>query len=372
MKALFLIIFFSTFILSQEDDNITIHTPDGQFRGATFKVFVNVDISQSQKPKLQLLPHGFTNTLLSCDEDNFCFEPYRIGRNHNMTITLDKITTNEKGTLLIFDIRKFEFNNLQAIRQVLPIITFNKIGSDSAATVQEVILIDNEEVYIANSFWVTAYTLLIVLAIMAFYFFISWRVKQKLKNILCGSHGRLSLSQTQIALWTVFIGAFVFAFGLIRLEVPAIPSSLIALMGISLATGSLMYVSSSSENKSSVADKDGNITTRQDEIAKKNNSFIPKKSWVNLISVFDKQVQGYRLSIAKAQMLFWTILSIFLFIVKSITSQVLWEVPWELVALMGISQSAYLFPSLKSAQQQKDAASTQPTVEQQTAETSKQ
>ncbi len=363
MKIFVLFVFLSTLIFPQ--DKIIFHTLDGQFRGAPFKVFVNVDITESQEPKLLLLPNDLTDTSANCRNNDFCFTPYIIGKNHNITLTLDETTTNETGTLLIFDIRKFKFEDFQAIKHVLPILTFNEATNDTSGTRQRSI-IENEEVYIANSKWVIAYTVLIVTAILIFYFLISWAVKQKLKNVLSGSHGRLSLSQTQIALWTIFIGAFVFAFGLIRLEIPTIPASLIALMGFSLATGSLRYISSSNTDEKSVADKNGNIETEQDKTALENNSFIPKKSWVNLISVYDQNAKGYRLSIAKAQMLFWTILSIFLFVVKSITSKVLWEVPWELVALMGISQGAYLLPNLTGTKSQTDAETTQQATGQQT------
>jgi hypothetical protein len=57
------------------------------------------------------------------------------------------------------------------------------------------------------------------------------------------------------------------------------------------------------------------------------------------------------LSIAKFQMLVWTIISLTLFVAKSFMNGEIWPVPWELVVLMGISQTSYLVPkywSLKS------------------------
>ena len=50
------------------------------------------------------------------------------------------------------------------------------------------------------------------------------------------------------------------------------------------------------------------------------------------------------LSIAKAQMLVWTVIVLCLFIIKSILEGVVWEVPWEMVTLMGLSQAGYLSP----------------------------
>ena len=45
---------------------------------------------------------------------------------------------------------------------------------------------------------------------------------------------------------------------------------------------------------------------------------------------------------AKAQIFFWTLLTIILFIVKSFLEGNLWEVPYELVIFMGISQGTYI------------------------------
>jgi hypothetical protein len=52
------------------------------------------------------------------------------------------------------------------------------------------------------------------------------------------------------------------------------------------------------------------------------------------------------LLLAKAQLLFWTLLLLVLFISKSILDGAIWEVPWPLVALMGFSQTGYLAPNL--------------------------
>ena len=49
-----------------------------------------------------------------------------------------------------------------------------------------------------------------------------------------------------------------------------------------------------------------------------------------------------KLSIEKAQLLFWTYITIIIFIVKSYDEGQLWNVPYQLVALMGISQATFL------------------------------
>jgi hypothetical protein len=51
-----------------------------------------------------------------------------------------------------------------------------------------------------------------------------------------------------------------------------------------------------------------------------------------------------QLSLARAQMLMWTLLLVTLFVSKSAVNGALWNVPWELVALTGISQAGYVAP----------------------------
>jgi hypothetical protein len=55
-----------------------------------------------------------------------------------------------------------------------------------------------------------------------------------------------------------------------------------------------------------------------------------------------------KLSLAKAQMMFWTLLLVVIFVSKSILDGVIWDVPWPLVALMGFSQAGYLAPKIAS------------------------
>jgi hypothetical protein len=71
--------------------------------------------------------------------------------------------------------------------------------------------------------------------------------------------------------------------------------------------------------------------------------------WGDLIRLF---TPGRRpeLSLSKAQMLFWTVLLLVLFLSKSILEGAIWEVPWPLVALMGFSQAGYLAPKVTDAE----------------------
>ena len=136
--------------------------------------------------------------------------------------------------------------------------------------------------------------------------------------MLRGTDGRLSLSKTQAAVWTVCIGAVVFASGLTRLEPPAVPETLVALMGLSLATRTACYLTEESKPK------------------------LYRPRFSDLIR--SSEAGRLELSITKAQMLFWTCLVACLFVVKSLMDGVLWDVPWPLVVLMGMSQTTYMVP----------------------------
>lgn len=46
--------------------------------------------------------------------------------------------------------------------------------------------------------------------------------------------------------------------------------------------------------------------------------------------------------LSKAQLLFWTVITITIFIIKSAEAGQLWNVPPQLVTLMGISQAGFL------------------------------
>jgi hypothetical protein len=148
--------------------------------------------------------------------------------------------------------------------------------------------------------------------------------------------GHLSLAQTQVACWTVAVGAIVLAYGLVRLKIPDIPESLLVLMGASLVTGDIGFFRDAQKQQAAAGGP---------------GAAIPQvDTWhVNdLLRIFTPGAgqQPGDLSLAKAQMLFWTVLLIVLFVVKSVLDGAIWNVPWELVALMGFSQAGYLAPKL--------------------------
>jgi len=150
--------------------------------------------------------------------------------------------------------------------------------------------------------------------------------------LLTGVDGHLALSQTQIACWTIVVGSVVVGYGFIQREIPEIPASLIALMGASLATGGIAYFQDA--KKATAA---AQVTGVQ--------PIAHRWAWGDLIRIFPLDGPP-ELSLSKAQMLFWTVLLVMLFLSKSILEGGIWEVPWPLVALMGISQVGYLAPKV--------------------------
>jgi hypothetical protein len=170
---------------------------------------------------------------------------------------------------------------------------------------------------------------------------LSWRAKGNPLYLLTGVEGRLSLAQTQIALWTIAVGGVVLGYGMLRLEIPTIPNSVLALMGASLATGGLAFFG---DARKQAASADG-APALAPVPAQAGPASPPRPLALrNLVLVFPP-AEG-ELSLSKAQMLFWTILLLILFLSKSVLDGAIWEVPWALVALMGFSQAGFVIPKL--------------------------
>ena len=148
--------------------------------------------------------------------------------------------------------------------------------------------------------------------------------------LITGPDGYLSLWRAQLWLWTVAVGTMVFLFGVLRLKVPEIPDSLVALMGLSTLTG----LGSAKASAPSAA-----ATAPPPPVAPPNPG---RPQWSDLISTFNAATKQVELSVSKAQMFLWTVLIIILFITKSILEGVLWEIPWAIVLLTGVSQAGYV------------------------------
>ena len=305
---------------ASDEQPLRLYMPDGQLKSHSIRVYVTRDIPASQGPRLRLLrSHAVTKQAVDAAT---LLEPGVVAPGQEWMEPLKDRDIRRTGTLLLFDLSHVNFG-LKAMRRVMPVVTWTEGGTER-------IVVGATEVNVGNIVAVIGWTTVIVGVALLIIIMLSRRVDNPLR-LLSGVDGHLSLAQTQVACWTVVVGGVVLGYGLVRLEVPAIPPSLLVLMGASLATGGIAYFRDAQKQKAAVA---------------AGTTLVPRPlELVDLVRVFTPG-QAPELSLAKAQMLFWTVLLLVLFVSKSIFDGVVWEVPWALVALMGFSQVGYLAPKI--------------------------
>lgn len=303
------------------ESTVKIYMPDGQLKSHSIRVYVTRDILPDQNPRFQLLrSHAVTKKAV--DEDAF-EEPVLVAPGQEWIETVDGQQVRRSGTLLLFDIGNIDFG-YKAMLRVMPVVSWTEGDMKRIA-------VGAQEVNVGNIIAVICWTALIVGIVLLLVIVLSWRSGGTPLLLLTGMDGHLSLAQTQITCWTVAVGSVVLGYGLIKLEIPSIPPPLLALMGASLATGGIAFFQDAQNQQRAV---DAGVAPVQRTLA-----------FGDLIRTFPPG-QTPELSLAKAQMLFWTALLLVLFVSKSILDGAIWEVPWALVALMGFSQAGYLAPKL--------------------------
>jgi hypothetical protein len=298
--------------------------PDGQLKSHAIRIYVTRDIQEAQNPRLSFLrSHEITQKKMS---EATRYQPIFVEPGTNWPETVDGQQVRPNGTLLLFDVSKEEFE-LKAMVRVLPVVSWTENGVERTAA-------GSREVNLGDIGRAAGWTGLIVGVVVAIILVVAWRAAGNPLLLLAGVDGHLSLSQTQVACWTLGIGGVVLGYGLIRLDIPNIPSSLLVLMGASLATGGIGFFQDAQQQQAAV--NAGAAPVRRD------------LAWGDLVRIFKagQPQDPPELSLAKAQMLFWTVLLLVLFISKSILDGEIWDVPWPLVALMGFSQAGYLAPKV--------------------------
>jgi hypothetical protein len=298
-----------------------IYMPDGQLKSHSIRVYVARDILPNQNPRLRLLrSHAVTKKEV---DEAALLEPGVVAQSQEWIEPVEGQQVRRSGTLLLFDISNVDFG-YKAMRRVIPVVSWTEGGISRVA-------VGAREVNVANIVATLCWTALVVGLALLIVIVLSRRAGGNPLLLLTGVDGHLSLAQTQIACWTVVVGSVVLGYGLIRLEIPDIPPSLLALMGASLATGGIGFFKDAQKLQAAV------------------NAGAPPAQHTlalgDLVRVFTLG-QAPELSLAKGQMLFWTVLLLVLFVSKSILDGAIWEVPWALVALMGFSQTGYLAPKL--------------------------
>lgn len=297
---------------------IRLYMPDGQLKSHSIRVYVNRDIQSTQNPRLRLLrSHAVTTKAVN---EAKLWEPGVVAPGQEWIESVGGQQIRRTGTLLLFDISDIDFK-IKPMLRVTPVVSWTEGGIERKT-------VGTSEVNIANIVAAVGWTSAIVGVTLLIVILLAWSNPLLL---LAGVDGHLSLSQTQIACWTVAVGSILLGYGLVRLAVPEIPPSLLALMGTSLTTGGVAFF------------KD--TKTQQAAVTAGSTPLKRTLSLGDLVRVFTDG-QPPELSLAKAQMLTWTVLLLVLFISKSVLDGAIWDVPWALVALMGFSQIGYLAPKL--------------------------
>lgn len=325
------------------DGPFELDVPDGQFISHVITVYFSEPLTKEQNPKLVLYQPRtpFTDAITEFRDAKLL----DIGINQAVSARTDDGRVILKSeTMLLFSLEDFEAPFYKPLFRTRPALHWD--AKDTAAR-RSVIMQSN--VYFADAVTVNSYAVILVTVLVAMFAVLSRRATGSFFGLLCGRNGRLSLSRTQVACWTAAIGGTVFAFGLKELKVPEVPLSLVALMGLSLGTNgvsSWQYLKSSgqkpAEGGQGASDPDAGAAASHAPSPEPVKP--PNPRWIDLISMPDPQSGQLTTSISRAQMAFWTVLVVIIYVGKSFVDGVLWQVPWELVALMGISQAGYLGP----------------------------
>jgi len=297
---------------------------DGQLISHGLTIYVTADLHKSDNVVLRLSRNHAITTATAAEAQ--MLSPTLVAAGQEWNETIQGRTVNRKGTMLIFDTSAMSLDG-RAMTRVQPQLTWKDAGVERCA-------IGAGEVNVGDIVFAMIWTGAAVLIAIAVIVLLARLKKTNPICLLTGVDGHLALSQAQIACWTIAVGGVVLGYGLIRRMIPDVPQSLLGLMGASLATGGVAYFSDA--KKAAAAAVAGTP--------------VPGRQWAwgDLIQIFPNGGPP-ELSLAKAQMLFWTALLMVLFVSKSILEGQIWEVPWPLVALMGFSQLGYLAPKVADA-----------------------
>ena len=295
----------------------TLEMADGQLVSWNLRLFLPQPLPASAKPRLCLLSgHAIA---AAAPGQQRALKATVIAQGGQTVKAPDGTQLTQTGTVVLFERRTDLMQFWKPSMRVWPLL----IWTDPDGQPRR--LLGERQVTIGQAPVAWALTGVALLGFVALLAALC-RCGPSMIDLLIADDGHLSLSKLQMALWTVAVGAVVFYFALLRSDVPSVPESLVVLMGLSLATTGISYRSTAAAGPSPSGHK---------------------WRWFDLVAVYDDDTdQPVGLSLARAQMLFWTGLLLIVFVAKTVLGGVLWEIPWSLVALMGISQAGYLAPKL--------------------------
>lgn len=301
------------------DNDIRLFMPDGQLKNLPVRVFITHDVTWNMNPKL-----GLSRRIPSDDKNamqNRTIRPIEVAPNQRWVQNIKGQEVSLSGTLLLFDLRKYPIAFYKPMTRVVPALRWEeKLGKGLELQTA----VSHKEVYLGNIAGAIGWTAFLVGILLILIARWSFKLRGKAQSLFVNPKGKLSLSRVQVCLWTIAIGSLVAMFGFIRLQIPDLPESLLVLMGLSLATSGISY-------KKAI---EGGTEATKYEVYSGHLS--------DLISEINPKTGEPVLSVARAQMFFWTCIMLVLFVSKSFIDGVLWEVPWEMVTLMGMSQIGYV------------------------------
>jgi hypothetical protein len=380
---------------------ILLDVADGQFRTGPLRVFVNRAIVLDDDPQLRLFDwHAVTVADASEGEG---MRPLFAASNQQVSIEVDGNRVAICGTIFYFDLSRYHIEFYKPARRVLPVVSWNSSGDPKVRQ----FAVARNPINLGQPVQAIVWTAMLMSGLVAWIITLNYPAGHRLRQwwpgrrpagavpapavgpgpamvpfcLLCSDDGHLSLSKVQIAGWTLATAAAILFYGMLRFSLPSIPDSLVVLMGLALATGGASYLAPPPRLKPGSPNvvptdptgvqplapaaampvvqgeppalhapgvppappiaADPGSGTNPVPLSGSNPSVVPKLS--DLLLIFPSNGPP-QLSLARCQMLVWTVVLIFLFLCRTVLNGTLWNIPWEMVTLTGISQVGYLGP----------------------------
>ena len=321
------------------EENLGMYMPDGQITSRIVRVYLyNWDLSYEMNPRLVLGKLGKTDKENISDRltDNVQYSAIEVIPNQQWSDTRDgeSFERQSHGTVILFDLSRHSVPFYKPGQRYLPILLWDEnVQQGKTVTAKSSIqVISKEEVYLRGRAGILIWTILVLLIFLGIVYLISRRANRGILGLLCNSDGRISVGLTQMALWTLIVGAMVLGFGLMQLSVPEIPLTLIILIGMSYGTSAIGYYQTLRLQRV--------MTSAGQEREPKLSDLVTIPTFIATAKGTAKETEDQ--SLAKAQLLFWTIITLGIFTMKTIAEGQLWAVPETLIFLMGFSQFGFL------------------------------
>ncbi|KAB2842118.1 MAG: hypothetical protein F9K45_07305 [Melioribacteraceae bacterium] len=331
--TLFLFILVINSSAQTEKKTPVLKMADGQLQSHPVKIFVaDANITKEMKPTLELigLKKNKYDSAGKISNSKYYFEPKTVAVNQTVAYEVDETSITYTGTIMLFDFKNLDIPFYETGLRVLPVLRWDtKIDSLNN---NPGIVVGEKEIYLGNPVGGRFYAFLFIIIFFVIVVIIKGKQNRTL-DLIRVTEIDMTLSLTQMLLWTLAVGGMVMAYGLMYLSVPDIPDTLIWLMGLSITASAAGHYQNYFMNES-----ESNLSVQG--INTTGGKLKPFSGLSSLVCIKTGGVK--RLSIAKAQQLFWTLATITLFVVKSSLEGKLWAVPEELVILMGLSQGSYL------------------------------